>query len=191
MGDHTYQCTTVVETDVYVQDPETGKEYTPEEAFSQGLITEEQFNDLKSSCKRQFEEVSSETPGQLRSESPITKKRKDESDESINGQSDMSIYNAAQSPTKEKSPSKEQSPSKVKLSSKETSPVKESSKEKRSPSKEISPTSIKSSTDEISSPENTAPTKEEAPKKKESSEKEESSLKNQSPTKEKSPTKEM
>ncbi|KAG7175175.1 Plectin-like 1, partial [Homarus americanus] len=53
----TIKSTTVVETDVILQDPVTGKEITPEEAFSRGLISPEELEEIRSTAHGKIQEV--------------------------------------------------------------------------------------------------------------------------------------
>ncbi|XP_071543036.1 uncharacterized protein shot isoform X14 [Panulirus ornatus] len=53
----TIKSTTVIETDVILQDPVTGREMTPEEAFSQGLISPEELEEIRSSAHGKIQEI--------------------------------------------------------------------------------------------------------------------------------------
>ncbi|KAK3872161.1 hypothetical protein Pcinc_022743 [Petrolisthes cinctipes] len=53
----TIKSTTVVETDVILQDPTTGEEMSPEEAFSRGLISPTELEEIRSSAHGKIQEV--------------------------------------------------------------------------------------------------------------------------------------
>ena len=53
----TIKSTTVVETDVILQDPVTGKEISPEEAISRGLISPDELEEIRDSAQGKIQEV--------------------------------------------------------------------------------------------------------------------------------------